>query len=284
MPIGLKIPRGTMNPPKGATLNPEHPFSKNISFCLPLNEVSTIGSTDGGTGWPQFKSSLLIGGGPSNATATWGRGAASESTYWDSNRAGRCLSFPTIWGIGYLSGALAYMTTQCTIALLRRKKDTTLRINHPITHGVADGQYIYINCPYNDGVVTYYFGLAATPLTVSGIPLTTDVQAWVFTDGPAGPAIYLDGVKIASNSTPRTRTVNFSDNIVIGNGPSQTESDIQEINFFQMSDTQWSDDMVRWWSAEPYAHLYSPVAQRQYFFLGEIAPGASPRSYGFFVQ
>jgi hypothetical protein len=68
-----------------------------------------------------------------------------------------------------------------------------------------------IYAPSNDNLVYWYYGTGANVLTVSiAGTITTNIEKWIFTNGPAGTAIWRDGVKIASQATPRTRTLNAS--------------------------------------------------------------------------
>src|SRR5206468_1455676 len=115
---------------------------------------------------------------------------------------------------------------------------------------------------------------APNVLTASSLTYTTTVEHWVFTAGPRGSSIWQNGVKVASQATAITRNTNVNSGSVfaLGRGTEvSTTEEQQEFNFFQVNDQQWSDDLCQWWSAEPYAHLYKPIAQRRYLMMGDIA-------------
>lgn len=274
MPVGLRFPRGTMKPPPGALVNPDHPFARGMSFCIPLNDggIYPLVETPGPTPFP---GSILTQGAPVGTTLTWGRDAVFEATFWDSNRDGRCITTPTGGrGVGRVTGPVAalpgspfYMTDRCTVAFIRRKLDTTPRGTPVFNYDAGAGSYIVIYAPSNDSTVYWYFGTTALTVSITGT-ITTDVEKWIFTEGPSGPTIWRNGVKLAFSATPRTRTNNFGVSGYIGNNAGMGIGDIQQFNFVQLNDTQWSDEECRWWSAEPYAHLYAPETIRRYFFLG----------------
>lgn len=174
-----------------------------------------------------------------------------------------------------------------TCLIIRRKVDTTARAS--TLFGTEDdgsfpaGHRCGAHVPYSDGTVYWDYGGNGgnNRLTVSGLTFTTLVEKWAFLAGPQGSSIWRDGIKLASQATALTRIVNTSTGnnggwvINGGNGLAVNGGgDLQEYNFVMHLATQWSDDMVRWWSAEPYAAFYLPFAQRNYYFVG-VAPPAT---------
>jgi hypothetical protein len=61
MSIGLRIPRGSMKPPMGAQVNPEHPFAKELACLLPINEIGCFGPTAPAFSVNPFDGFLLSG-------------------------------------------------------------------------------------------------------------------------------------------------------------------------------------------------------------------------------
>jgi hypothetical protein len=269
MPVGLRIPRGTMKPPMGAMVNPHHPFSYRLSFVLPLNEVGCIAANNAGD---FFQTALLNVAAPQSNRIDWGQGAAVNAPTWASNREGRCLSMSHSQAFGkFPTSSGFYMLDHITVAFVRRKLDTTLRTGAFYTNdSFGTGFANELFYPFNDGNIYGRFGSTQLIVAAGGALTNTNIQRGIFTAGPQGASVWLDGVKLGGDATVRTRT-SGGVAVILGNNAAGGVADFQEINWFQVSDTQWSDEICRWWSAEPYAHLYAPQVQRRYFLIGDTA-------------
>ena len=287
MAVGLRFTRGTQKPPMGAMLNPEHPFCERLSFAIPFNEVGCIGANNAGD---TFRSSILTVGAPSNTIINWGKPLTASIPLWKSNRDGPCLSIEDVNGMGKFPGNLGFpMTSQITMAFVRRKRSASLFGSQFLTTNEWPGvQTIELFYPFIDGNVYWRYGASELSFSAAGALSNTNMQRGIVTAGPKGMNVWLNGVKIGSSATIATRT--FSPNagapVWLGNNASENNGgDFQELNWFQASSLQWSDEMCRWWSAEPYAHLYVPQAARRYYFLDAAAnqAGLLP-SYTFLID
>ena len=182
----------------------------------------------------------------------------------------------------------ASVTRGQTICVVRRKVDTTLRPSS--LFGVEDVTYpnslmcCGTHCPFSDGNVywDYGFNSGSNRLVVSGLTFTTQVERYIFTAGPRGSNVWQNGIKVGSQTTPLVRVVPARDAEYSGwtlNGGNRRHvngsGDVQEINFIMYLATQWTDDLCRWWFAEPFAAFYSAFMARNYYFMG-AAPVAGP--------
>jgi len=250
----LRFPRGTQKPPLGALIDPNHPLSRGHMFSLLFNE---------GFDHPQPVVSGL---------APFGMTDGGPSTAWVSNQIGYGLNFTAVSDYVQIGTGSAWLPTSAiTVLCIRRKNDATLRASRLFETGTSGSGLIGAHCPYSDGVVYWDFGTFSAPnrLSVSGLSFSTVVpERWIFTAGPAGSNIWQNGVKVASQSTAITRAAS-STNLYVGNGISLTAADFQQINFFAMHSAQWTDDLCRWWSSEPFAHFYpQPSLRREWLFQG----------------
>ncbi len=242
-----------MQPLRGwVQINTDHPLALGLQFCL----VTNVGS-----GIPTLIKPVVtavVGGAP----------------VWSSNQQGPAYQFPTTSDYLQVANALSStaLLTAGTVCVIRRKLDTTARNASLFGYDGGSADTLLSGLvPYGDGTVYWDFGNFATNrLTVAGLTFTTSIERWVFTGGPQGSTIWRNGLKLASQGTAVTRSpVGTAFEINKGS----VGSDVQEISLFQMIDQQWSDQLCRWWSAEPYAALYSEV-QRSYQFLASGGPTA----------
>ncbi len=252
--------RGTMKPLRGwVQINPDHPFSAGFRWGLLFHE---------GVGFP----TLLPGSIPMTRVIT---GAPA----WASNVEGGAYQFPTLNDWVTLTPAQADLdavsTTVTTILVIRRKLDTTARSSQlfgPNSGGAAVD--VGAQVPYSGGTTHWYFGGYSAPnlLSVAGLSYSATIpDRMVFTAGPLGSSIWQNGIKRASQSTAVTRTANPHGGFELNHA--QAGSDLIEFNLFHVIDRQWPDSLCQWWSAEPYAHLYTEV-QRSYQFLSSSGPTA----------
>jgi len=241
--------KGTQKPPLGARVNLEHPLATGFVFAVLLNE---------GSGRPMWIRTKMM-------PPTFQVGITG-TTAWNGNTSGVSYQFLTTgsyiqFGTHIPFGSSFLPTAAITVCVIRRKLDTTLRTAGLFGQlsGITTPQHCGAAVPNAAGTVWWNFGgnSGANSLTVTGLTFTTNVESYIFTAGPAGSAIWQNGIKVASQSTPITRTSSTSP-VTLNRGieSASSSSDIQEVNFFQVSDQQWSDELCRWWSAEPYAYLY----------------------------
>lgn len=270
---------GSMKPGVGAHLIFDHPFARDAIVVVPFTD--NVGAP-----------TILLGGGNKigalvppvlvpNASATLS---------WVSNKEGlasRCATATGGWSFGSsllaTAPSLWVPTTAITIAYIRRKLDGTNRAA-PIFTGNNDGSWggtssCVLLTPYSDGTCYWDFGGngGANRITAAGLTFSQVVpERWIATAGPQGSALWQNGIKVASQATAISRvaestTAQLNNSSVAG----AASQDIADFNYFAVYATQWSDELCRWWSAEPYAHLYANTWQGQNFVLGNLAPLAT---------
>lgn len=237
-----------MSLPKPATphLDPTHPFNLTAVAVLALTE---------GTGQPAMIQGPHGGGSPVTApTATFWGGATHPT--WITNSEGTGLRFgasTNSLGLGVDSGTVGtWMPTgDMTMLLVRGKLDTTLDSIF-FRHGSSGDFDIYL--PFTDGVLYFDYGGTSSPhrLSKSGLSYPASrIDYWVFTAGGAGSAVWQNGTKQASQGTAITRT---GSNLT----PFLAQSvESQDVNFWQINDSQWDDTLIASWFANPYAGLYT---------------------------
>jgi hypothetical protein len=258
--------RGTMKPPLGAQINPAHPLGKDLLIAIPFHEGI-------GGGFAKHLPSILRGNGVvAGAPPPPTRIYAGQTYPWSSNREGSCISFTTSDSYTISAGGDGgdwLPQTQATVCMIRRKQDSTNR--NAVHFGFFNNEGLNTYCPAADGTIYWRFGgdSGAHSLTAAGLAFSiTMPERFVFTAGPRGSTIWQNGVKVASQATAITRTPGSGSGynwyLNFGN---VTNGDNVDVNYLAVYDTQWSDDLCRWWSAEPYAHLY-PQTMRSLAFVG----------------
>jgi len=245
--------RGIQKPFLGAQIDPEHPFSKSLVTAVLWNEgcgTPNVLRGPGGIGTRPQPNQLVQTSGP--GVPTW----VSTPDGW-AQRMGTTDYFE-LRSSGDNSG-LWVPTDEITICIIRRKYDATLR-NVPLCGlpSVWDSAECTIWYPSSSPVAFWGFGGHSAPNElVSGTLVTpsTVAERLVFHAGPRGSAIWQNGIKVASQSTaigPRTtNTAAFQVN----------SGDTNDWIYLAIHSKQWSDDLCRWWSAEPYAHFASGCLQ-----------------------
>jgi hypothetical protein len=269
------LTRGTMKPPAGAQVNPEHPLAQGLLCAVLFNAVGSI-DTNG-----KWQVPIVPGTAVADPTHPPPSGVStsnlSGNVSLSSTTEGSAMFNDGVrtWHLG--ADALWLPTTACTVTFIRRCTNAAAG-NGEIwaASGASGTRYMQTFCPYSDGKVYWYFGGTSAPnllsTSASVSTSTTRAERYVMHAGPRGSAIWRDGVVLASQTTAVTRTNNVADVFNVGDGAGAPA----DWNYFALYNTQWSDELCRWWSAEPYAHLYPAAAERRYFLLGDLAGAAAP--------
>lgn len=256
----LILPRGSYKPPLGAEINWAHPFARKLLFAVPFLGVSRY--TFPGTS----ANDLIVPIWGSVARRTVELHSLVANPY-SSNRDGVCVQAAVETTIKM--GADPIPASRVTVCLVRRKLDTTHRTGSTFSPAsVISGEWCSAFAPFSDGVVYWQFG--STFISVSGLSFSTTIpERWVFVAGPRGMKIWRNGVKVASTSTANPgRTINPARQFHINGYTTGGNGDVQDFNYFAAYDDEWSDELCRWWSAEPYDALYPRVAQRGFVSAG----------------
>jgi len=253
------FPRGTYKPPFGASVNLDHPFARKLLLAVLFQETTYSGAAILNVVYGSARRRTVL--------CPTAAGVAAAS-----NRHGPAMRMNTSGTVNL--GPDFIPTKNVTIACVRMKSDSTLRgaslfgSNGSATHRCG------AHVPYSDSIVYFDFGGTGSPnrISVSGLSFsTTTPETWIFPAGDAGSSIWQNGKKVASQSTAISRTADVADDIILNGGNGGSTDDIQ-MNFWMAVADQWSDEMCRWWSAEPYAHLYSSFVRRSYVDFGGSAP------------
>ena len=248
---------GTMKPPLGAVVNTVHPLGQKLLCALLFNDLTPSGS-------PVVTPGSWTDTGANVAPPPTSCYAVTGSPTWRSNAAGACLHCTTSQYVTLAHSDYFVPTTAVTICVVMRKTDTTARTSSLFGLATASATFqCNASAPYSDGITYWNFGGSGWT-TASGLTYSTSVpDRLVFTGGPAGTFIWQNGVKVASSATAVTRQV-LNQDFFLNSGSSNAQDDV-EWNYFGIYETQWSDHLCQWWSAEPYAHLYAPRVRTSAF-------------------
>jgi hypothetical protein len=247
------LPRGAFKPPAGAYINADHQFAQKLLFCIPF-----LGQSYGDFNTTSYP--IIFGSTPRQDIQV---GTPAGFAY-SSNREGVCAAFTNTSTNLLLLGANPIPAARVTICLIRRKHDTTARTGTVYcVETFAQFERCQVHLPFSDGNVYWDFGGfsgGTTRLSVGGLSFSTTIpDRFVLTAGPSGMKIFQNGVKVASHATANPgRTVGTNR---FGLGAGGGNGDLHDYNYFAAYDDEWSDEMCRWWSMEPYAHLYRPLSR-----------------------
>jgi hypothetical protein len=251
----LILPKGSIKPPLGAVMNWHHPFANKLLFCLPF--LATSYSTKA-SGLSPFTAGQIWGSTPRPNVST----ENTSGNLYASNQEGVCVTLTTSQSVLVASDPIP--AAQVTICMIRRKTDTTFRNGSSFSlDGATLAERCLTHLPLTGGTTYWDFGGDASPnrLSVAGVSYSTLPERWILIAGSRGMSIWQNGVKVASTATANTgRTKNTTKSFRINSYNGGSNGDAQEVNYFAAYDEQWSDEMCRWWSAEPYAHFDRPGA------------------------
>lgn len=260
--------RGIQKPRLGALLNPEHLFAQNLSCYLLFNEQCSYPFIYKGPAG-RIGSAIL----PLQTSYSSG----TNTPIWTSNTQGPALDMTDLAIYFDVAGGSDWVKPSprgVTLAVVRRKIDTTNRATQLFGNNDAGTARFIAYAPYNDNNVYWDYGGngGANRLTITGLSFSTQPEKLIFTAGPNGLAVWQNGLKVGSQSNdPGTLTAS-TNSYVINRPDFGTQRDAVEFGYFAVYQTQWPDEICRYWSTEPYAHLYTEI-RRTYFFLGSVSSG-----------
>lgn len=211
-------------------------------------------------------------GAPSVIGAVMPATSSNGTPGWDSAATGVVRSYLAVTDRDTSVASLpTTFQSACTIAMIRRKRDTTLRACSHFAVNDA-GNRCQAHMPYSDSTVYWDYGGAGAPNRLtSSYSVTTQLERWVFTGGPLGSAIYLNGTLQASQGTAITTSAAGAFQVNGWSGAGST-GDVVDLEFCGIWGRQWTDDDAREWFRAPYAFL-RPIVRRRYFVP---ASGGSP--------
>ena len=237
----------------GARLRVGHPLVERPVLCLVPH--ATLRMVDLVNGYKMIPS----GSGHSLTHTKWGPAldATTTSAEWVAPFDGTSAS---------ATQAIRFPTTSCTIAVLRRSADTTLR-NGAICGFLSNTANLRMGAqlPDSSGNARLDFGGSTgnNTLSVAGVGKTTEEEAWVLVMGTRGLAIFRNGVRLGAKTTAITRTASSIDFHINGGMTSSAGfGDVQAIALFLMVEQEWTPSQARDWSTAPFSVLEHPPLQR----------------------
>ena len=148
-----------------------------------------------------------------------------------------------------------------TIAVLRRKTDTTARVATVFGNNAANR--ILLHAPYSDGNVYWDFGNDTTGrLSVAFGAITTDWEAIVVVAGPTkGREIWRNKNRLAADTSktfvPASGTTPW---YLFSTGADV--SDVEEKALVVITASEWTDAEIRSWVDNPWAATFAPLPRR----------------------
>ena len=259
MARGARSKRWAFQPPQGVTVNWGHHLAHGLRVLIifssgtvnPIETVRQLRLTYTDTAGDSFARRVVRREGYAGLTD-------GADQFWD---------VPT-----GAAGALI-PTDQGTVAIIRRKTDTTNRASTLFGFRQAPTQNDNVRCgahvPYSDGVVYWDFGGSGAPyrLTVSGLSFTTEVERWVFVAGSKGSSIWRNGKRLANQTSSVSRSAETSNWALNGgNGINDNQGgDSQEIYYVAVLRAEWNQAQVLDWTANPFSLLAPPAPRVRYF-------------------
>lgn len=228
---------GLSKPPKFAGVNWAHPLAQGLAFCVPFSE-------GGGVPRNLVRDVVVAAVGTTSWVASAGGVAGSLATggnYWDYGQ----------------NDKLRLPSTSCTVAVIRRKQDTTARASGLFgVNGSGLTDRIGAHVPYSDGTVYWDFGGAAgaNRLTWAGYTPSTAVEYWTFVAGLRGSSLWLNGIQRATQIVPLTR-IPDTFNFYVGAGNDLATGDSVDLYQLLVLNTEWDQAQIRQWMVDPYGML-----------------------------
>lgn len=162
--------------------------------------------------------------------------------------------------------------SRCTIAVLRRSRDTTARsstlfgYNKGISGGANDR--VSAHAPFSDGNLYWDFGTTGTGAGGGRVSVAfTKTTAWetlVFiADTQRGREVWRNGARIVGSTAQNVSRPANTDPFRIGgaDGATSNSADNDDIALFVVSRYAWPPELIRRWSAigRQYAETFEPI-------------------------
>jgi hypothetical protein len=169
------------------------------------------------------------------------------------------------------SGQVFTSTTECTVFMLRRHTDTTLRAATSFGFSISTSNRVLLSAPFSDGNAYWDFGSTDGTHRISAAWGTkdTNVHSLVLVAGAAkGREIWRNGIKLAGNtSINAASSAGILADVSIG-------GDLEENYLVGVVARAWSDSEIAEWSANPWGIFQEP---RRLWLPGIAAAGGSAR-------
>jgi hypothetical protein len=241
-------------PANAVVVNWGHPLAMGLDLVVPFTE---------GQGVTTGSHPILDASGHHDITVNNNSGNVA----WVQNTPGKGLYLAGNADFATAFGPLRGTRDGFTALLIQRKTDTTTRTSASFAETSFTADSFSGLVPWSDGTIYLSYGGIAPPnrLTYAGISWDTKPHMFAFSAGGKGSSIWMDGQKLASQSTA-INLVSDRVNVKIGN-TWDNFGDLVEFYFFAIAGEQWSDDLISWWFAEPYG-MFVPLSPKTSYLFG----------------
>lgn len=185
--------------------------------------------------------------------------------------AGKTTATTQFWTWGAEGTSIRLPTTMCTVAILRRRADTTIRDAAFFGAAMATAAQRMTLSTFTDNNIYWDFGgvTGANRISVTATGnITVNLEAWVAVAGVRGSAIYRNGLRLVAQTTAITRSVGTASLVVPG--AASTAGDPQEIYQFLLLEQEWTPTQVMEWTVAPWGSIFEGPRRR----LGRRAAAA----------
>ena len=176
--------------------------------------------------------------------------------------AGKTTATSQFWHWGAEGGAgVRLPTNRCTVAMLRRRADTTDRDAAFFGSSNAGNSTRLMLSTFADNTVKWDFGGVAGANRITATfagNITTNLEAWVAVAGVRGSALYRNGLRLAAQTTEITRTTSTAVMQVPGAANASTAGDPQEVYLFLLLEQEWTPTQVMEWTVAPWSIFQPP--------------------------
>ena len=253
-------------------IDPADPVSLDHPLCRGMTAwwLAGVPNATRGPYWRELARNIKSGGAVLTNGPTWIGGRAKPGI-----PAAISFTGTTQRVMAGLTAHLFPTATDCTVLVVRRKRDTTNRQSSAFGVNSSNaGEQVGVHLPWNDNNVYWNFGGVTnnvSRLTVSGLTWDTNWHWWAFTvGGGGGMRCYLDGKLVGSNAATPSRVdagglwspANWGNNVAASDLADHAET----VVFDRALRT---DEIEEWWQQSRAGH---PDTLRRW----------RPKAYGFF--
>lgn len=151
-----------------------------------------------------------------------------------------------------------------TFAVLRRSRDTTVRVGALFGYNGSSSDRVLAYAPYSDGNLYWDFGNATAGSGRLSFAFTksTEWETLIFVAGGSkGREVWRNGVRIGSNTSANASKGSTSTAFHLGSPDGTNTCDNDDIALFVASSVAWSDAECIAWCRNPRAATFAPIPQ-----------------------
>jgi hypothetical protein len=152
-----------------------------------------------------------------------------------------------------------FRTDRCTIAVIRRKVDTTARNSEMLNAFSSGTSLINVHGPWSDGKIYWDFAnssVGSGRVSTGALTFDADLDAYVFVAGPrTGRAIWRRGKLLVSNTAANASFTSVPSVPFMIGGWNSGISDNEEIYGVWVWNEELSDGQISSWFADPWQML-----------------------------